>query len=40
LERVLAGDISRRQAAKELNIGYATFKRLLDAEGLPGASSG
>ncbi|HZA24654.1 MAG TPA: recombinase family protein [Dehalococcoidia bacterium] len=31
LERLLRGDISRRQAAKELNIGYATLKRLLDA---------
>ena len=30
LERLLRGDISRRQAAKELNIGYATLKRLLD----------
>jgi hypothetical protein len=29
--------VSRRQAAKELNIGYATLKRLLDAhnQGLP-----
>ena len=32
LERLRAGDISRRKAAKELNIGYATLKRLLDAE--------
>jgi DNA invertase Pin-like site-specific DNA recombinase len=30
LERLLKGDISRRQAAKELGIGYATLKRLLD----------
>src|ERR671915_1682540 len=30
LERLSKGDISRRQAAKELNIGYATLKRLLD----------
>jgi DNA invertase Pin-like site-specific DNA recombinase len=30
LERLIKGDISRRQAAKELNIGYATLKRLLD----------
>src|ERR671914_514428 len=30
LERLIQGDISRRQAAKELNIGYATLKRLLD----------
>jgi len=32
LERLCAGDISRRQAAKELDIGYATLKRLLDSE--------
>ena len=32
LERLTAGDISRRKAAKELNIGCATLKRLLDAE--------
>jgi DNA invertase Pin-like site-specific DNA recombinase len=31
LERLLKGDGSRRQAAKELNIGYATLKRLLDS---------
>ena len=37
LERVSAGDLSRRQAARELNIGYATLKRLLDAEGIGGA---
>ena len=30
LERLIRGDISRRQAAKELGIGYATLKRLLD----------
>src|ERR671918_2310427 len=30
LERLLKGDISRRQAAKELNIGYATLLRPLD----------
>ena len=30
LERLRAGEISRRRAAKELNIGYATLKRLLD----------
>ena len=36
LERLNGGDISRRQAAKELGIGYATLKRLLDA----GASGG
>ena len=31
LERLDGGDISRRQAAIELGIGYATLKRLLDA---------
>ena len=30
LERLNAGQISRRKAAKELKIGYATLKRLLD----------
>ena len=34
LERLRSGEISRRKAAKELNIGYATLKRLLDAEGV------
>ena len=32
LERLRAGQVSRRKAAKELQIGYATLKRLLDAE--------
>ena len=32
LERLIAGDISRRQAALELGIGYATLKRLLDGQ--------
>lgn len=32
LERLRSGDISRRMAAKELGIGYATLKRLLDAQ--------
>ena len=31
LERLRAGNISRRQAAQELDIGYASLKRLLDA---------
>lgn len=30
LERLYAGELSRRRAAKELGIGYATLKRLLD----------
>jgi DNA invertase Pin-like site-specific DNA recombinase len=32
LERLIRGEISRRQAARELNIGYATLKRLLDQQ--------
>jgi putative DNA-invertase from lambdoid prophage Rac len=32
LEHLHDGDISRRRAAKELGIGYATLKRLLDRE--------
>jgi putative DNA-invertase from lambdoid prophage Rac len=32
LERLRAGDISRRRAAKELGIGYATLKRLIDSK--------
>lgn len=31
LERLRLGNISRRKAAKELGIGYATLKRLLDS---------
>ena len=31
LERLSSGEISRRRAAKELDIGYATLKRLLDS---------
>ena len=31
LERLHAGEISRRQAAKSLGIGYAPLKRLIDA---------
>ena len=37
LDRLNAGDISRRKAAKELGIGYATLKRLLDYQGIPPA---
>ena len=33
LERLNDGDISRRKAAQELGIGYATLKRLLDGHG-------
>ena len=32
LERLNDGDISRRRAAKDLGIGYATLKRLLDSQ--------
>jgi len=32
VRRIGEGGISRRQAARELNIGYATLKRLLDAQ--------
>ena len=32
LERLHGGEISRRQAARELGIGYATLKRLLDSQ--------
>ena len=35
LERLNDGDISRRQAALELGIGYATLKRLLDDPDIP-----
>jgi len=31
LERLSSEDISRTKAAKELNIGYASLKRLLDS---------
>ena len=31
LERIDSGSLSRRQAARELGIGYATLKRLLDS---------
>jgi transposase len=35
MERLEQGGISRRQAARELAIGYATLKRLLDARLYP-----
>ena len=37
LERLNGETISRRQAARDLGIGYATLKRLLDDQGLPPA---
>ena len=40
LERLSAEEISRRQAAKELGIGYATLKRLLDGQAGGGTSGG
>ena len=40
LERLRAGEISRRKAAKELDIGYATLKRLLDAQAGEGNGRG
>ena len=33
LEKLNLGAISRRQAARELGIGYATLKRILDKQG-------
>jgi DNA invertase Pin-like site-specific DNA recombinase len=36
LERLTQGQVSRRRAAKELGIGYATLKRLLDSRGKAG----
>jgi len=33
VERIGPGGLSRRQAARELGIGYATLKRLLDTHG-------
>ncbi len=40
LERLNAEEISRRNAAKELGIGYATLKRLLDVNGVAGSGGG
>ena len=39
VERIGPGGLSRRQAAKELSIGYATLKRLLDARPQPERSA-
>jgi hypothetical protein len=33
IERINAGALSRRKAAEELQIGFATLKRLLDTRG-------
>ena len=40
LERLSAGEISRRKAAKELGIGYATLKRLIDSQACGGNRRG
>ena len=40
LERLRSGELSRRKAARELNIGYATLKRLLDAQNGEGNGRG
>ena len=40
LERLKTAEISRREAAKELDIGYATLKRLFDAQNSKGSSDG
>ena len=37
-ERLADGSLSRCQAAHELNIGYATLKRLLDAQAQEGVA--
>jgi hypothetical protein len=39
IERIGPGGISRRQAARELGVGYATLKRLLDARLVPAEQS-
>jgi len=40
VERIRSGDISRRRAARDLDIGYATLKRLLDALPRPSDNDG
>ncbi len=40
LERLRRGELSRRRAARELHIGYATLKRLLDGSSNNRASHG
>ena len=40
LERVVSGEISRRYAARELGIGYATLKRLMDTHSPGDRNSG
>ena len=38
VERIGTGDLSHRQAARELDIGFATLMRLLEAEGSPASN--
>jgi transposase len=38
VDRIRTGELSRRQAAKQLDIGYATLKRLMDAGSQPSPS--
>jgi transposase len=38
MDRISLGELSRRQASRELDIGYATLKRLLDNQQLPSHS--
>jgi putative DNA-invertase from lambdoid prophage Rac len=40
LERLTQGLVSRHQAARELNIGYATLKRLIDSQDKEKESAG
>ena len=40
VDRLEQGGISRRQAARELSIGYATLKRLLDTRLWPSEENG
>jgi len=40
VERIWSGDISRRRATRELDVGYATLKRLLDALPQPSDNNG
>jgi len=39
VERIGPGGLSHRQAARELNVGFATLKRLLDADGPPAVAT-
>ena len=39
VERIGPGGLAHRQAARELNVGFATLKRLLDADGPPAVAT-